>query len=559
MESRSCNTNADPGRTVRIIPATKPLTRSVDTTDRSLRVAAYCRVSTEMEEQLNSYAVQTSHYTEKIKNTPNWEFAGIFADKGISGTGVKNRDEFNRMIRYCKRGRIDLILTKSISRFARNTLDCIKYVRILKELGIDVYFEEQGIHSIKPGSEFLIAVFGSQAQAESENLSANIRWGKDKAAEQGNVPFPARLYGFIRHSDGSVEIDEEKAAVVRRINCDFLSGDSGHDIKRSLEADGIPSPDGKPTWRVAAIYAILTNEKYAGDFLTNKTFCVDCLTKKVQKNNGERVQYYIEDHHPAIIPRAIYQKVQEEIARRASLEPKGDYSSPRGTGQYCSKYLLTEILICGCCGAHYKRVNWNRSGQRKVVWRCINRVQGGPKRCTAPTIEEKHLHAAIMDAVMPLAKQDENVITILKEQIRAGIQNEGLGSENIETLTKRIALLDTEIDAKISSVTADNIEDYQDSTLLELLQLKKSLEKDLESEIAKTAEQEGKEERVQEALQITEMLKNHPMKFDDKMLRKILKKVEVLSTEEILITFTGGLQVVQKMQDTLKRMPIRYA
>ena len=160
---------------------------------------------------------------------------------------------------------------------------------------------------------------------------------------------------------------------------------------------------------------------------------------------------------------------------------------------------------------------------------------------------------------MQLAKQDENVIAILKEQIRAGIKNEGSGSENIETLTKRIALLDTEIDAKISSVTADNIEGYQDSTLLELLQLKKSLEKDLESEIAKTAEQEGKEERVQEALQITEMLKNHPMKFDDKMLRKILKKVEVLSAEEIRITFTGGLQVVQKMQDTLKRMPIRYA
>ena len=194
-----------------------------------------------------------------------------------------------------------------------------------------------------------------------------------------------------------------------------------------------------------------------------------------------------------------------------------------------------------------------------MVWRCINRVQGGPKRCTAPTIEEKHLHAAIMDAVMQLAKQDENVITILKEQIRAGIRNEEAGSENIETLTKRIAILDTEIDAKISSVTADNIEGYQDSALLELLQLKKSLEKDLESEIAKTAEQEGKEERVQEALQITEMLKNHPMKFDDKMLRKILKKVEVLSTEEIRITFTGGLQAVQKMQDTLRRMPIRYA
>ena len=524
-----------PNKNVRVIPATKPLAKPEDALARPLRVAAYCRVSTEMEEQLNSYAVQTSHYAEKIKSTPNWEFAGVFADKGISGTGVKNRDEFNRMIRYCKRGRIDMILTKSVSRFARNTLDCIKYIRTLKEIGVDVYFEEQGIHSIKAGSEFLISIFGSQAQAESENLSANIRWGKDKAAAQGKVAFPAKLYGYRRNPDGSVEIIPHQAAVVRRSYDAYLEGDTILDIIKSLAADGILSPDGKEKWHKNTIIGILTNEKYAGDYLTNKTFCADCLTKKVLRNNGERVQYYIEDHHPAIIPREIFLKVQEEMARRTSLEPKGDFSSATGVGKYRSQYLLSEILICGDCGARYKRVNWYRNGKRKVVWRCINRVQ----------------------AVMRLAKQDTDVFHILKEQIRAGILGGDDGTGNIEALQQRIALIDTEIDTKISSVTADNIEDYDDNVIMELLTEKSELEHRLQKAIEQNAAREGQEEKAQEVLQITDMLKNHPMKFDDKLLRKLLKRVEVLSTEEILITFTGGLQMHEKMQDTLKRMPLR--
>ena len=200
---------------------------------------------------------------------------------------------------------------------------------------------------------------------------------------------------------------------------------------------------------------------------------------------------------------------------------------------------------------------WYRNGKRKVVWRCINRVQGGPERCGSPTIEEQHLHAAIMQAVMRLAKQDTDVLRIIKEQIRAGILGGDEGTGNTEALQQRIALIDTEIDAKISSVTADNIEDYDDKAIMELLTEKSELERRLQKAIDQNVAREGKEEKVQEVLQITDMLKNHPMKFDDKMLRKLLKRVEVLSTEEILLTFTGGLQMREKMQDTLKRMPIR--
>lgn len=192
-----------------------------------------------------------------------------------------------------------------------------------------------------------------------------------------------------------------------------------------------------------------------------------------------------------------------------------------------------------------------------MVWRCINRVQGGPERCSSSTIEEQHLHAAIMQAVMRLAKQDTDVLRIIKEQIRAGILGGDDGIGDIEALQQRIALIDTEIDANISSVTADNIEDYDDKAIMELLTEKNELEHRLQKAIEQNAAREGKEEKVQEVLQIADMLKNHPMKFDDKLLRKLLKRVEVLSTEEILITFTGGLQVREKMQDTLKRMPIR--
>ena len=249
------------------------------------RVAAYCRVSTKQEEQLNSYEVQVKYYTERINREKGWQLAGIYADKGITGTSTRKRDEFNKMIKACRRHKVDMIITKSISRFARNTVDCLKYVRLLKELGVDVYFEEQGIHSTDPGAEFYITIYGSIAQSESENISHNVAWGKAQSAKEGNVFFAYKSFlGYRKGTDGKPEIDPEQAAIVRSIYEQFLAGKSMQDIANELTGQGVPTPCGKRKWQATVIRSILSNEKYKGDALRGKTYIEDCISKKVRVN-----------------------------------------------------------------------------------------------------------------------------------------------------------------------------------------------------------------------------------------------------------------------------------
>lgn len=347
------------------------------------RVAAYCRVSTKQDEQLNSYEVQKQYYTEKIRTEPKWCLAGIYADKGITGTSTKNRDAFNKMIRDCKRGKIDRIITKSISRFARNTVDCLKYVRLLKELNIDIYFEEQGIHSIDPGAEFYITIYGSIAQSESENISANVRWGKDQSAKEGKVVFKYKNFlGYRKGEDGKPEIVPEEAETVKLIYDEFLKGNSLGNIANDLTSRKILTPSKKEKWTSSTIRSILSNEKYIGDAVINKTYVVDCISKKVKSNNGERPKYYVENNHPAIIDRNTFNQVQEELARRVSMQKVKFVGTKTQQGKYSSKYALTGLLICGECGTPYRRCTWTmRDKNKKIVWRCINRLDYGKKYC----------------------------------------------------------------------------------------------------------------------------------------------------------------------------------
>ena len=307
-----------PTRVVRKIQPAIDAAKQLKKEYRQLRVAAYCRVSTKQDEQLNSYEVQVRHYTERIQGEPKWALAGIYADKGITGTSIKKRDEFNKMIHKCRQGKIDMIITKSIARFARNTVDCLTHTRMLKDLGVDVYFEEQGIHSTDPGAEFYITIYGSIAQSESENISANVKWSKAQSAKDGKVSFNyKRFLGYRKGEDGNPEIDPEQAAIVRLIYEKFLAGDSYSTIAKYLMENGILTPAGKEKWCETTIRSILSNERYKGDAVINKTFITDCLTKKVQVNNGERPKYYVENNHPAIIDAAPFGRVQEERARRS--------------------------------------------------------------------------------------------------------------------------------------------------------------------------------------------------------------------------------------------------
>ena len=291
-------------KTVTIIPA-KPLAAR-QAMKRQLRVAAYCRVSTEEEEQQSSYEAQCSYYTDKIMTNPEWTMAGIFADEGITGTSAKKRPEFLHMIHLCKQRKIDLVLTKSISRFSRNTVDCLKYIRILRGLGIGVVFEKENINTLESDSELIITLLGAFAQSESESISKNVSWGIRQAMRESktHVQFE-KLYGYGTDSAGNPQVVPEEGTVVAKIYERFLLGDSLRMIRDMLNADRIPYRNEKE-WTMPAVRAILTNEKYCGDVLMQKTYISDCISKKVVKNTGQLPMYLMRDNHPAIVSRNTY-------------------------------------------------------------------------------------------------------------------------------------------------------------------------------------------------------------------------------------------------------------
>lgn len=329
-------------RNVTVIPARRR-TRNVDAEDKKkLKVAAYCRVSTDSEEQATSYEVQVEHYTSYIQNNPEWELAGIYADDGISGTNTKKREQFNKMIEDSMNGKIDMIITKSISRFARNTLDCLKYIRQLKDKEIPVFFEKENINTMDAKGEIMLTIMASLAQQESQSLSQNVKLGIQYRYQQGEVQVNHnRFLGYTKDENNKLVINPEQAKVVKRIYREYLEGASLVQIARGLEADEILTAAKRSKWRPESIKKILQNEKYIGDALLQKTYTVDFLTKKRVVNNGHVPQYYVENNHEPIIPREIYLQVQEEMMRRANIR-NGKTGKKR---VYSSKYALSSIVF----------------------------------------------------------------------------------------------------------------------------------------------------------------------------------------------------------------------
>ncbi len=537
-------------KVVRVIEPTISVQETVNSTYRAIRVAAYCRVSTKQEEQLNSYENQVKHYTDRINAEPGWILEGIYADKGITGTSYKKRDEFNRMIRRCKQGKIDMIIVKSIARFARNTVDCLKFVRMLRDLGVDVYFEEQGIHSNQPGAEFYITIYGCIAQSESENISANVRWGKAQSAKEGNVPFHYKNFlGYRKGADGKPEIDPDEAEIVRFIYDRFLAGDSLGGIAQKLEDLQIPSPSGKPKWQFSTIQSILTNEKYKGDAIINKTYIKDCISKKVMINNGDRPKYYVENNHPAIIDSLTFSRVQEEIARRNSKKKVKQKGSKTEQGRYSSKYALTELLVCGECKTPYRRCTWTISGQKKIVWRCISRLDFGKKYChNSPSIEESLLQRAIMRAIMDTALKNSDVLKMLKLHIGMGFE-ENTTEDNALNIQVRIAEIDAEFKAMLSGVSSDTVDAFDDAKASALITEKSELQKQLEQLQEIHQKRINTKHRLDDIYTILDGLKNRPMEYDDQMVRQILECVTVDSKEQITVIFIGGLKIKQSLLD----------
>ena len=537
-----------PNRTVRYIPATINVREMIRSTYRQLRVAAYCRVSTKQDEQINSYENQKKIYTDRINSEPNWTLVEIFADKGITGTSTKKRDDFNRMIRYCKQGKIDMIITKSVSRFARNTVDCLKYIRMLKKMNVDVYFEEQGIHSLDNGAEFYITIYGCIAQSESENMSSNIIIGQTQSHKDGKAAFHCkRLLGYTRSETGQIEIVPEQAEIVKRIYDRFLSGESIETIAESLTAEGIETPMGKTVWSKSVIASMLTNEKYKGDVLTNKTYVTDPISKVAKINNGERPQHYIENHHPAIIDSATFGRVQEEMARRNGKRKVKQIGTKTEQGKYSSKYALTELLVCGECKTPYRRCTWTVGGKKKIVWRCINRLDYGKKLChTSPTIEESVLQDAIMSAIMKTAKQNIEVLTTLKTHIAMGLEISDTEDEAME-MQIRIAEIDAEFKTMLQGVAADTIESFDEEKATRLMSEKTELQNRLNQITESKQKRENAKSRLDEIFTILDGLENHPMTYDDQIVRQLLECIVVESKTQIKIIFIGGLEINQTL------------
>ena len=525
-------------RKVTVIPPIAEMQGESRIDMRPKRVAAYCRVSTDREEQEHSFETQKAMYTEMIMMKPTWQMAGIYADEGITGTVAKKRPGFMKMIEDCRKGKIDMIVTKSVSRFSRNNLDCLMYVRELKQLGIPIIFEKEGINTIQVSSELLLTLFGALSQAESESISMNVKLGIRQSLKNGNVRFSYKTFlGYRKGADGQPEIVPEQADIVRRIYNDFLAGATYLEIAKRLTEENVPTMGGGNRWFSERIKSILKNEKYKGDALLQKTYITDPISKRVKKNNGELPMYYVENSHPAIIERRIFDRVQEEIARRAGKKKVKQTGTKTELGRYSGKYALTELLYCGECGTPYRRCTWSRDGKKKIVWRCVSRLDYGKKYCkNSPSVEESRLHNAIAAAITKKANSEEiNIGGIMNHIESFGSQRD---TDGIIQRQRRIAEIEKVIDdlARLNSDEAQSGElDYKFSELYaELYSVKDEIE-EMQSDVSAL---DG--DMLNEMREVVTGLKNHPVEYDDKVVRQLIDCIKVMSADMIKICFKDG-------------------
>lgn len=529
------------------IPA-KPEDSTQRSVKRQLRVAAYCRVSTDDEEQLTSYEAQRNYYTDKIMTNQDWTMAGIFADEGITGTSARKRPEFLKMIRLCKQKKIDIVLTKSISRFARNTVDCLNYIRVLRELGIAVIFEKENINTLESDSEILITMLGAFAQAESESISANVRWGKRQAMREGKASFHYdRLYAYEKGEDGNPKIIPEQAEVVRSIYNQYLAGASLRMIKEKLEAKQIPNVSGNTQWTLTAISGILRNEKYCGDVLLQKTYISDCISRKVIRNTGQLPMYLVQNHHEGIVDRKTFDAVQAEIARRsAGKSPSKNASTGRTC--YASKYALSERLVCGECGTLYRRCIWAKDGKKRVVWRCVSRLDYGTKYChNSPTLDEEPLKQSILAAINSAMSQKSILIrqiTSAMEMELAPIPGESMSLAAIEQRMNELNDLTRELVAKAAEQNApkqytSQLRDIMNEAA-ELREKKAYIEMQRQNNASTVR-------RIEDAAAAMEQASCHISQWDEAIIRQLVDTVKVLSANKITVYLKGGVQIDQDM------------
>ena len=512
---------------------------------RIMRVAAYCRVSTDDEDQLNSYQAQIAYYTDAIAKRPNSTFAGIYADEGITGTSTKKRKDFLRLMRDCERGKVDYILTKSISRFARNTVDSLSWVRKLRAMGIGVYFEEQAIDSLKAENETLIGLFSVIAQSESENIGANVRWGIRQSMKSGTYCTNFSCFGYRRGDDGVPVIVPEEAETVRTIFKLFLDGKSIQMICRYLAENNIQTYTGKTEWNQRTVRDLITNEKYVGDLLLQKSYIEDTISKKTRKNNGELAKYLISNNHPAIVDRDTFNMAQAELAGRTNKRKKSELGITE-QGKYSAKYALTDVLVCGCCGSHYRRTGKNVKGEVQHVWRCLGRIE---HRCKeAVGLEEKKLHSAICRCLSDMMDSREEVINLCRTNLQYALTGDTkvLDAYAIEN---QIRTHQDEIDLLMEKeeTTQGDPERYEKAIvgLYEKIGV-------LREQLRLAKEQAATNESIQSEIErfmktIQEYSGDSFTEYDDTVVRRLVECIKVSPDRTVEIILKGGIHGKEKV------------
>ena len=525
-------------RKIKIIPPKANMNTEKKKKVKKINVAAYCRVSTAQEDQETSYEAQVAYFTKLITENPSWQLAGIYADDGISGTDMKKRDNFNAMMERCLQNdrEIALILTKSISRFARNTVDCLSCIRKLKERNIAIYFEKENINTLESTGELLITILSSQAQEESRNISENVKWGLKRKYEKGEV-LVRRMFGYQKGIDGQLHIIPEEAEIVRMIYGKYLEGESLNSIARILKEKGIKTIRGNTEWNVNSIRTILINEKYIGDAMAQKTFTIDYLTKTRKENQGELQKYYVENAHEAIIPREVFYKVQEELHQRANLYKKSSKKETESKGKHSGKYALSKITICKECGCEYRRQIWYKYGEKKAVWRCENRLRNGTRYCKdSPTIEESVLHRAVLQAINQVLENKGDFVQTFRKNVVTALIHGTEDSEYAEEkkkLQKTMAELIQQQAKQNGDKTAFEEHCQAITAQIEALEMK-------QIKAASRGEKGRKLEDVEDFLDKTNCVLTE---YDDKLVRQLIKNINVVNARKIEVVFKSGITV----------------
>ena len=523
---------------VRMIPATVRRCAVARPLTERLRVAAYARVSTDDEEQQTSYEAQVDYYTKKIRENPEWIFVEVYADEGITGTSTKRRKNFNRMIDDAMAGRIDRIITKSVSRFARNTVDTLTTVRKLKEKGVGVTFEKENIDTLDSKGELFITIMSSLAQEESRSISENVTWGWRKRIADGKVSVAySHFLGYEKGPDGNMQIVEEEAKVVREIYAMFLDGKTPSGIAAALTKRSVPTPAGKATWQASTVKSILSNEKYRGDALLQKTFTVDFLTKKAKVNEGEAPQYYVENSHPAIVSAEVFELTQVELARR------------RQHGRHTSATtVFSGRLVCGECGAYFGSKVWHSTdAYRSVVYRCNRKYEQKGKPCSSPHVREEEIKAAFEKALGMMLERRSEIFSAYETMI-ANLIDTSQQEREMERTQARLdeAHLEMERMARRNAEIAQDQEEY--NRAFDALSAKCSVLKEkvstLKAQLAAKAGRKRNLEAFMERLREEDI----PASFDEHTFAAVVDQVAVYpgkgkNAKKLAFRFRDGTEI----------------